>query len=115
MQRLPSPKAMKRSRERVHELTAARQSGKDVKQIIATLDAVLRGWGNYFRSGNAHRKFHQLDDYVYTRLTQWMVRRGGQRLVESRGGLISGLWVWVCIDCAEPSSTRRKPHQEDHR
>src|SRR5580692_808080 len=45
MQRWPSPKAMKRIRERVHELTDARHSGKDVKQIIATLNPVLRGWG----------------------------------------------------------------------
>jgi hypothetical protein len=29
----------------------------------------------YFRTGNADRKFNQLD----TRLTQWMIRRGGQR------------------------------------
>jgi group II intron reverse transcriptase/maturase len=79
MQRWPSPKAMKRIRERVHELTEARHSGKDVKQIIATLNPVLRGWGNYFRSGNAERKFNQLDSYVWSRLTRWMVRRGGQR------------------------------------
>src|ERR1700674_1539703 len=79
MQRWPSPKAMKRIRERVHEFTDARHSGKDVKQIIATLNPVLRGWGNYFRSGNAERKFNQLDSYVYRRLAQWMGRRGGQR------------------------------------
>jgi group II intron reverse transcriptase/maturase len=79
MQRWPSPKAMKRIRERVHELTDARHSGKDVKQIIATLNPVLRGWGNYFRSGNAERKFNQLDCYVFCRLAQWMGRRGGQR------------------------------------
>jgi group II intron reverse transcriptase/maturase len=79
MQRWPSPKAMKRIRERVHELTDSRQSGKDVKQIIATLNPVLRGWGNYFRSGNADGKFNQLDGYVYRRLAQWMGRRGGQR------------------------------------
>jgi RNA-directed DNA polymerase len=79
VQRWPSPKAMKRVRERVHELTDARHSGKDVKQIIATLNPVLRGWGNYFRTGNADREFNQLDSYVYTRLTHWMVRRGGQR------------------------------------
>jgi RNA-directed DNA polymerase len=78
-QRWPSPKALKRIRERVHELTDARHSGRDVKQIIATLNPVLRGWGNYFRTGNAERKFNQLDSYVYTRLTHWMVRRGGQR------------------------------------
>ncbi len=79
MQRWPSPKAMKRIRERVHELTDSRHSGKDVKQIIATLNPVLRGWGNYFRTGNAERKFNQLDSYVYQRLAQWMGRRGGQR------------------------------------
>ena len=79
MQRWPSPKAMKRIRERVHELTDARHSGKDVKQIIAKLNPVLRGWGNYFRSGNAERKFNQLDSHVYWRLVQWMGRRGGQR------------------------------------
>ncbi len=38
-----------------------------------------RGWGNYFRTGNAERKFNQLDSYVYPRLTHWMNRRGGQR------------------------------------
>ncbi len=80
MQRWPSPKAMKRIRERVHEMTDSRHSGKDVKQIIATLNPVLRGWGNYFRSGNAERKFNQLDSYVYCRLAQWMGRRGGQRV-----------------------------------
>ena len=79
VQRWPSPKAMKRVRQRVRELTDARQSGQDVKQIIVTLNPVLRGWGNYFRTGNANREFNQLDSYVYRRLTHWMVRRGGQR------------------------------------
>lgn len=78
-QRWPSPRAMKRIRKRVHELTDARQSGKDVKQIIAKLNPVLRGWGNYFRTGNAEQKFNQLDSYVYRRLARWMGRRGGQR------------------------------------
>ena len=50
-----------------------------MKQIIATLNPVLRGWGNYFRTGNAERKFNQLDSYVWSRLTRWMNRRGGQR------------------------------------
>jgi RNA-directed DNA polymerase len=74
-----APKAMKRIRERGHELTDARQNGRDVKQIIATRNPVLRGWGNYCRTGNAERKFNQLDSYVYPRLTHWMNRRGGQR------------------------------------
>jgi RNA-directed DNA polymerase len=47
MQRWPSPKAMKKLRDRVRELTSERQSGKDVKQIIVELNPVLRGWGNF--------------------------------------------------------------------
>ena len=80
MQRWPSPRAMKRVRERVHELTCARRSGvKDVKAIIASLNPVLRGWGNYFKTGNADVKFNQVDHYVRERILRWLWRRGGQR------------------------------------
>jgi group II intron reverse transcriptase/maturase len=79
MHRWPSPKARKRLRDRVREGTDSRQSGQDVKQIIAKLNPVLRGWGNYFRSGTAGREFHKMDDFVYLRLVRWFYRRGGQR------------------------------------
>ena len=32
--------------------------------VIADLNPVLRGWGNYFRTGNAAAKFNQIDTYV---------------------------------------------------
>ncbi|MEK7760039.1 MAG: group II intron reverse transcriptase/maturase, partial [Nitrospirota bacterium] len=80
VQRWPSPRVMKKIRSRVHELTNARRAGvKDVKEIITTLNPVLRGWGNYFRTGNSDREFRKLDDYVYERLCRWQHRRGGQR------------------------------------
>jgi RNA-directed DNA polymerase len=79
MQRWPSPKAMKKLRERVRELTGKRQSGKDVNQIIAELNPVLRGWGNYFRTGNADREFNHMGTFVIRSLRRWQYRRGGQR------------------------------------
>jgi group II intron reverse transcriptase/maturase len=79
MQRWPAPKAMKRIRARIHELTDYRTVASDVAEVIAALNPVLRGWGNYFRTGNAHRQFHALDEYVYERLRRWHWRRGGQR------------------------------------
>jgi len=79
MQRWPSPKATKKLRDRVRELTSKRQSGKDVKQIIAELTPVLRGWGNYFRTGNADREFNRMDAFVVQSLRRWQYRRGGQR------------------------------------
>jgi group II intron reverse transcriptase/maturase len=79
MHRWPSPKATKRLRDRVREITDSRQSGKDVKQVIAELNPVLRGWGNYFRTGTCSREFLKMDDFVYHRITRWFYRRGGQR------------------------------------
>ena len=75
MQRWPSPKATKKLRDRVRELTSKRQSGKDVKQIIAELTPVLRGWGNYFRTGNADREFNKMDAFVVQSLRRWQRRR----------------------------------------
>jgi len=79
MQRWPSPKATKKLRDRVRELTSKRQSGQKVEQIIAKLTPVLRGWGNYFRTGNADREFHKMDGFVVKSLRRWQYRRGGQR------------------------------------
>jgi RNA-directed DNA polymerase len=79
MQRWPAPKAMQHVRARIHDLTDYRTVAGDVVEVIAALNAVLRGWGNYFRTGNAYRQFHALDEYVYERLQRWHWRRGGQR------------------------------------
>ena len=79
MHRWPSPKATKRHPGPRRELTDKRQSGKDVKQIIAKLNPVLRGWGNYFRTGNRRPGVPSSGHFVYQRLLRWLYRRGGQR------------------------------------
>ena len=74
--RWPSPKAMNRIRERVRELTDRRRRAgmKDIREVIRDLNPVLRGWGNYFRTGNASLKFQQVDRYVSERLVRLMYR-----------------------------------------
>jgi len=63
-----------------HDPQTAQRSGlRDVKEIVTSLNPVLRGWGNYFRTGNADREFHRIDEYAYRRVIRWMQRRGGQR------------------------------------
>src|SRR6204780_710026 len=76
MQRWPSPKATKRLRDRVRELTETRHSGKKAKPIIAELPPVLRGWGNYSRTGNADREFNKMDSFVLKLSRRWQYRRG---------------------------------------
>ena len=65
LQRCPSQRSMKRVRQRVKQMTGSNRNGvKDVRKIIDDLNPVLRGWGNYFRTGNAAQKFTQVDEYV---------------------------------------------------
>lgn len=81
LHRWPSTRSMKRLHERVKELTDRRWNGvKDVREIIANLNPILRGWGNYFRTGNAARKFNQADGYVWRRLRRFLVKRAGRNL-----------------------------------
>ena len=64
LHRWPSQRAMKRLRARSESRTGRNRVGRDVREVIADLNPVLRGWGNYFRTGNAATKFRQVDRYV---------------------------------------------------
>jgi group II intron reverse transcriptase/maturase len=95
LQRWPSAKSMRRVREKIHGLTDRSRNGvKDVRVIIGDLNPVLRGWGNYFRTGNAARKFNQLDEYAYERLRRFMVKRHGRNLRAGRAGAWTRDWFW---------------------
>jgi group II intron reverse transcriptase/maturase len=80
LQRWPSRRAMVQVRARIRQLTSRRRCHVDVRIIIANLNAVVRGWGAYFRTGNAARQFHHLDDYVVHRLRDLLVKRAGAQL-----------------------------------
>ena len=80
LHRWPAPRAMKKVRQRVKELTGRNRSGMDIRDVIASLNPILRGWGNYFRTGNAAKKFRQIDDYVVMRLRKLLIRRRGRNL-----------------------------------
>jgi RNA-directed DNA polymerase len=80
LQRWPSVRAMKRVRQRVKELAPNSRCHEDLREVIARLNPVLRGWGEYFRTGNACAKFNQLDAYVWKRLKALRVKRGGSKL-----------------------------------
>jgi len=76
----PSQRAMKRVRERVRQLTPRRRCHWDLRSVIAELNPVLRGWGQYFRSGNAANHFIDVDAYVVKRLRNLRVKRAGSTL-----------------------------------
>jgi len=89
LHRWPSQRAMKRIRARVKALTDRRRRAgiKDIREVIADLNPVLRGWGNYFRTGNAADKFRQIDRHVAWRLKRLLIKRKGRNL---RAGQAAG-------------------------
>jgi RNA-directed DNA polymerase len=89
LHRWPAQRAMKRIRARIKLLTVRARVGMDIRDVIAELNLILRGWGNYFRTGNAAKKFNQIDRYVVWRLGRWMRKRYGRNLK-------AGQWaVWT--------------------
>jgi RNA-directed DNA polymerase len=82
LHRWPSQRAMKRIRAKIRDRTDRRRNAgmKDIREVIAVLNPVLRGWGNYFRTGNAAVKFVQIDRYVWWRLVRLLVKRKGRNI-----------------------------------
>jgi RNA-directed DNA polymerase len=83
LHRWPSQRAMNRLREKIRDRTGRNRVGQDIRVVIADINPILRGWGNYFRTGNAARKFGEVDDYVVFRLRRLMIKKRGRNL---RGG-----------------------------
>ncbi len=71
---------MKRIHGRVRELTRRSRCHADLWDVIADRNPVLRGWSVYFRTGNAAKRFNQLDEYVWRRLLRLRIERKGRHL-----------------------------------
>ena len=82
--RWPSQRAMARVRARVRALTSRSRCHEDLRLVIADVNPVIRGWGHYFRTGNATVKFIQIDRYVEERLRGLLLKRAGSRLRPGR-------------------------------
>jgi group II intron reverse transcriptase/maturase len=80
LQRWPSRRAMQSIRQRVREKTPRGRCHVDIREVIAELNPVIRGWGQYFRTGNAARCFNHVDSYVWRRLGRLMLARKQRHL-----------------------------------
>jgi RNA-directed DNA polymerase len=92
LHRWPSARSMKRARQRVKELTDRRRVGMELADVIAGLNLFLRGWGNYFRTGNATGKFTSLDRHVAWRLKRLLIKKRGRNLRAGQAGRWTPAW-----------------------
>ena len=76
--RWPSTKAMQSVRQKVRGAVGY-DNLYSLADKIRALNPILRGWGQYFRIGNAHRHFKKVDSYVYTKLVNFLRRKHKRR------------------------------------
>ncbi len=92
LHRWPSQRSMKRARLRVKALTGRNRVGMELQDVIYDLNLFLRGWGNYFRTGNATVKFRQLDRHVAWRLHRLLVKKRGRNLRAGQADQWTDAW-----------------------
>jgi hypothetical protein len=99
-----------KSRPGEARLPGLRQAKTQVRVAIVDLSPLLRGWENYFRTGNASTKFRQAGDYVLHRLPSLMIKKRGRNLRAGQAGRgrKSGSTGTAFTGSAAPSATRRR-------
>ena len=81
LHRWPSARALKSIGAKIKARTGRSRVGiNDIRELIAELNPILRGWGNDLRTGNAAEKFRQIDRYVAWRLKRLLDTRTGRNL-----------------------------------
>ncbi len=64
----------------------------ELKVVIARLSLFLRGWGSYFRTGNAADKLVSMDLYVAWLLHRLVVKKRGRNLRAGQAGRWTRTW-----------------------
>ena len=120
LHRWPSQRSLKRLRAKVKAKTGRNRVGVgDVRELIAELNPILRGWGTYFRTGNAADEFRTIDRYVAWRLKRLLVKRKGRNLRAGEFAAWTEDW-FVGLGLHRLRGTirypgPRRPCEEDHR
>jgi RNA-directed DNA polymerase len=80
LHRRPSRRSMQRIRDKIRAKTHRGRCHADLRDVIGDLNPILRGWGNYFRTGNAARNFNRIDTFVWKRLRGLRIKHKGRQL-----------------------------------
>lgn len=70
-----SKQSLSRARERLRELTSARQCFKPLPVLAGEMNRYLKGWSAYFSIGYPRRGYHNLTNYVGERMLCHLSRR----------------------------------------
>jgi RNA-directed DNA polymerase len=67
--------SLQRVRDRLRELTEARQCFTPIRSLMERIHRMLQGWQGYFSQGYAHQVYRDVDSYTLRRLRTHLNRR----------------------------------------
>jgi group II intron reverse transcriptase/maturase len=79
LNRWPSRRSMSRLYARFRAMAHRNRRVRNVRELVPRLNAVLRGWAEYFRTGNSRGKFQQAQKVLWERLALFEAKRRYQR------------------------------------
>ena len=62
-------------KEKIKALTERDHLNMSEAGLISQLNAILRGWGNYYRNVPASKTFNMIDHYVFGRVVRWYCQK----------------------------------------
>ncbi len=75
----PSKKSMKRIREKIHEITHARNGLLTVEKVVGRLNKLTKGWGAFYSVGYPSKAFHAVNGYALRRMARFLNHRSQRR------------------------------------
>jgi RNA-directed DNA polymerase len=73
----PSSKKVQAICEKIRLLTGARTTWRDEEEQVGRLNALLRGWANYFSIGYVTAAWQSVQEHACRRLRRWLRRKQG--------------------------------------
>jgi RNA-directed DNA polymerase len=83
---MPSSQSLQRVRDKLKEMTDARQCFTPIRQLIERINRMLRGWQGYFSQGYPAGAYRDVDSYTLRRLRTHLHRRS-QRAYKKPDGV----------------------------
>ncbi len=71
---IPRERSIRRFKHRVRAITSGLIS-RSLADMLAELNPVVRGWGNYYRRAHVRRLFNRLNGWILRRVWSWKYKR----------------------------------------
>ncbi len=98
---VPSKKKIAEIKAKISQMTQRTTLHEETADKVSEINALLRGWGNYFCLGSVTQAYRGIDAHVWNRLRRWLQRKHKGR------GSYSGSYFYENLGLVRLTNTKR--------